>query len=408
MKPFEKKVRLSSPTIHGDESKYMTEAYKLNWMSACGENINCIEKNIAYIAGCRNAVALSSGTSALHLAIKLAGIKAGDNVFCSDLTFNSTVNPILYEKANPIFIDSEYDTWNMDSVALEKAFEIYPETKFIVAVNLYGTPIKFDEICAIAEKHGAVIIEDASDSFGATYNGKQTGTFGKYNAISFNAKRIITGSSGGMLLTEDDEGADIAKKWLAESCKKASVYLNGEMGANYPMSDVVAGVIRGQIPYLEEHISKKKAIYERYKRVFSGLPVKMHPFDPEKMIPNFSISCLTIDEKLITKQTIINSQSCFASEPERTLINEVSEKLMKYNIESRLVCKPMHLQPFFGKYDFISTEGSNKSSITDSFAEKRKDVSADIFRRGICLPSDIKMTVEEQEIIIKIIISCFK
>ncbi len=408
MKPFEKKVWLSSPTMHGEELKYMTEAYELNWMSTVGANINEVEKIMSCKIGCENAVALSSGTSALHLAYKLAGIKEGDNVFCADLTFSATVNPILYEKANPIFIDTEYDTWNMDPIALEKAFEIYPDTKFVVVVNLYGTPAKFDEICAIAEKHGAIVIEDAAESLGATYNGKQTGTFGKYNAISFNGNKIITGSSGGMLLTDDIEAANKARKWSTQSRENAPWYQHEEIGYNYRMSNVIAGVVRGQILYLEEHISKKKAIYERYKKAFSDLPVKMNPYDAEKMVPNFWLSCMIIDEEAMCKQVRDDSQSCYISEVGKTCPDGIFETLMKYNAESRPIWKPMHLQPYFRKFEFITTEGSGRGRTNAYIAGKGKDVGADIFRRGICLPSDIKMTADEQDIIIQLVRSCFQ
>ena len=273
MKPFEKKIYLSSPTMHGDELKYVTEAYETNWMSTVGANINEVERLVCEKVGCKYAVALSCGTAALHLAVKLAGVKLGDNVFCTDMTFDATVNPVMYEKANPIFIDTEYDTWNMDPVALEKAFELYPDTKVVIIANLYGTPAKYDEICAICKKHGAVIIEDAAESLGATYKGIQTGMFGTYNAISFNGNKIITGSSGGMLLTDDLGAANKARKWSTQSREDAPWYQHEEVGYNYRMSNVIAGVVRGQMPYLDEHVAQKKAIYMRYKEGFKDLPV---------------------------------------------------------------------------------------------------------------------------------------
>ena len=257
------KIWLSSPTMHGDELKYMKEAYDTNWMSTVGANINEVEKQICEKVGCKYAVALSAGTAALHLAIKLAGVKRGDKVFCSDMTFDATVNPVVYEGGEPVFIDTEYDTWNMDPVALEKAFEIYPQVKVVVMAHLYGTPGKVDELKAICDKHGATIVEDAAESLGATYKGQQTGTFGKFNCISFNGNKIITGSSGGMLLTDSKEAADKVRKWSTQSRENAPWYQHEELGYNYRMSNVIAGVIRGQIPYLEEHIAQKKAIYMR-------------------------------------------------------------------------------------------------------------------------------------------------
>ena len=245
MEPFEKQVWLSSPTMHGEEMKYVTEAYETNWMSTVGANINEVERLACEKVGCRYAVALSAGTAALHMAVKLAGVKPGDTVFCSDMTFDATVNPVVYEGGVPVFVDTEYDTWNMDPVALEKAFELYPNTKVVVVVHLYGTPGKIDELREICEHHGAVIIEDAAESLGATYKGVQTGSFGHYNAISFNGNKIITGSSGGMLLTDSLEAANKVRKWSTQSRENAPWYQHEELGYNYRMSNVIAGVVRG-------------------------------------------------------------------------------------------------------------------------------------------------------------------
>ena len=286
IKPFEKKVWLASPTMHGEEIKYVQEAYDTNWMSTVGANINEVEKLTCEKVGCKNAVALSSGTAALHLAIKLAGVKPGDKVFCSDLTFAATVNPIMYEHGIPIFIDTEYDTWNMDPKALEKAFELYPDVRVVVVAHLYGTPAKMDEIKKVCDKHNAIIIEDAAESLGATYKDKQTGTFGKYNCISFNGNKIITGSAGGMLLTDEIEVANKARKWSTQSRENAPWYQHEEIGFNYRMSNVIAGVVRGQFPHLEEHIAQKKAIYERYKKGLEGLPIEMNPMDLQNSEPN--------------------------------------------------------------------------------------------------------------------------
>ncbi len=270
IEPLASKVWLSSPTMHGEEMKYMAQAYETNWMSTIGANIDAVEGMICEKVGCRYAVALSAGTASLHMAVKLAGVKPGERVFCSDMTFAATVNPVVYEGGLPVFIDTEYDTWNMDPVALEKAFAIYPEVRVVVAAHLYGTPGKVDELKAVCDRHKAILIEDAAESLGATYKGVQTGRFGQIGCISFNGNKIITGSSGGMLLTEDREAANKVRKWSTQSREKAAWYQHEELGYNYRMSNVIAGVIRGQIPYLETHIAQKKAIYERYQEGFSG------------------------------------------------------------------------------------------------------------------------------------------
>ncbi len=394
MEGFKNKVWLSSPTMHGEEIKYITEAYETNWMSTVGENVNEVERLAAEKVGCKYAVALSCGTAALHLAVKLAGIKAGDKVFCSDMTFAATVNPVTYENAEPIFIDTEYDTWNMDPKALEKAFEIYPDVKFIVIANLYGTPAKMDEICAITKKHNAIIIEDAAESLGATYDGRQTGSFGKYNVISFNGNKIITGSSGGMLLTDDLDAANKARKWSTQSRDNAPWYQHTEIGYNYRMSNVIAGVVRGQFPYLEEHIAQKKAIYERYKRGFKDLPVSMNPYIEDIMEPNFWLSCMIIDKDAMCRQIRTDCTATYESEKGKSCPTEILEAIDRINAEGRPIWKPMHAQPIYKNNAFVSLNG--------------QDVSMDIFERGLCLPSDNKMTAEEQDIIIKTIRSCFE
>lgn len=399
MEAFPNRIWLSSPTMHGDELKYMTEAYQTNWMSTEGANLTEVERVICEKIGCKYAVPLSSGTAALHLAVKLAGVQQGDRVFCSDMTFDATVNAIVYEKAIPVFIDSEYETWNMDPVALEKAFELYPDTKVIVVVNLYGTPAKFDEICAIAQKHGAVIVEDAAESFGAYYKGKPTGTFGTYNVISFNGNKIITGSSGGALLTDDEQAAEKAKKWSTQSRENAPWYQHEEIGYNYRMSNVIAGVVRGQLPYLEEHIAQKKAIYERYQKGFEGLPVTMNPYDSETMVPNYWLSCMLIDTDAMCKQERTDTQTQYVTENGKTCPDEILETLEAYNAQGRPIWKPMHLQPLYKDHGFVTAKGELKDTPWD--------VSADIFQRGLCLPSDNKMTIEEQDKIIELIRNCF-
>ena len=407
IKPFENKVWLSSPTMHGDEIKWVEEAYRTNWMSTVGENINEVEKITCEKVRCKYAVALSAGTAALHLAMKLAGIKPGEKVFCSDMTFSATVNPIIYEGGIPVFIDTEYDSWNMDSEALEKAFEIYPEVKVIVVAHLYGTPGKIDEITAIAKKHNAIVIEDAAESLGATYKGKQTGTFGKYNCISFNGNKIITGSSGGMLLTDDLESANKARKWSTQARENAPWYQHEEIGYNYRMSNVIAGVVRGQYPYLEEHIAQKKAIYERYKEGFKGLPVKMNPI-PDDCEPNYWLSCMIIDKDAMCKQVRGEQEALYISENGKSCPTEILEKIASINAEGRPIWKPMHMQPIFRMNPFITRNGNGRANTNAYIAGENQDVGMDIFTRGLCLPSDNKMTPEQQDKIIKVIRGCFE
>ena len=394
--------------MHGEELKYITEAYKTNWMSTIGQNINETEEMICSKVGCHHAVALSSGTAALHLAMKLAGIKSGDYVFCSDMTFSATVNPVVYEGGIPIFIDTEYDTWNMDPKALEKAFELYPEVKVVVLVHLYGTPGKVDEIKEICKKYNAILIEDAAESLGATYKGNQTGTFGNYNVISFNGNKIITGSSGGMLLTDDLEAANKARKWSTQSRENAPWYQHEELGYNYRMSNVIAGVVRGQIPYLEEHIALKKAIYERYQEGLKALPIKMNPYDEKNSEPNFWLSCLIIDKEAMCKQVRSEKEALFISEAGKTCPTEILEELAKYNAEGRTIWKPMHMQPVFRMNPFITREGNGRAKTNAYLEGSTLDAGMDIFNRGLCLPSDNKMTIEEQGQIIEIIKGCFK
>ena len=410
---FQKKVWLSSPTMHGDELKYMTEAFETNWMSTVGKNINEVERIAAEKIGRKYAVALSSGTAALHLAMKLAGIKRGDKVFCSDMTFDATVNPVVYEGGVPVFIDTEYDTWNMDPVALEKAFEIYPDVKVIVAAHLYGTPGKIDEIKAICDKHGTVIVEDAAESFGATYKGKQTGTFGKFSIISYNGNKVITGSSGGMLLTNDEEAANKVRKWSTQSRENAPWYQHEEIGYNYRMSNVIAGVVRGQLPYLEEHIAQKKAIYERYCEGFKDLPASMNPLNVDG-VSNYWLSCLIIDEEAMCKQMRSESEALYISEHGKSCPTEILDTLAKYNAEGRPIWKPMHMQPIYRMHGFVTREGDGRgrtnayiSAGTIGLDGKPLDVGMDIFRRGLCLPSDNKMTVGEQDRVIEIVRACF-
>lgn len=407
-KAFKNKIWLSSPTMHnGEEMKYVTEAYETNWMSTVGENINEVERMACEKIGCKYAVGLASGTASLHLAIKLAGVKPGDKVFCSDMTFAATVNPITYEGGIPVFIDTEYDTWNMDPVALEKAFEIYPEVKVVVVAHLYGTPGKIDEIKRICDKHKAIIVEDAAESLGATYKGRQTGTFGNYSCISFNGNKIITGSSGGMLLTDSEEAANKARKWSTQSRENAPWYQHEETGYNYRMSNVIAGVIRGQFPHLEEHIAQKKAIYERYKEGLKDLPIKMNPIDFKNSESNYWLSCMIIDKDAMAKQVRSETDALYIHEEGKSSPTEILETLAQYNVEGRPIWKPMHMQPIYRMNPFITRYGNGRAQTNAYIKGEALDVSMDIFERGLCLPSDNKMTMEEQDIIIDIIKSCF-
>lgn len=408
IKPLEKKVWLSSPTMHGEEIKYIQEAYESNWVSTIGQNIDESEKLACQKTGSRYAVALASGTAALHLAIKLAGVKPGDKVFCSDMTFAATVNPIIYEGGVPVFIDTEYDTWNMDPIALEKAFEIYPEVKVVVIAHLYGTPGKITELKAICDKHNAIIVEDAAESLGASYKGRQTGTFGNFNAISFNGNKIITGSSGGMLLTDSLEAANKARKWSTQSRENAPWYQHEEVGYNYRMSNITAGIIRGQFPHLEEHIAQKKAIYERYKNGLEGLPVEMNPMNLVDSNPNYWLSCMVIKPEAMAKQVRGEQDFLYAQETGKSTPQEILEALASINAEGRPIWKPMHMQPFYRMNPFITKNGNGRAQTNAYIASDACDVSMDIFQRGLCLPSDNKMTPSEQDVIIEVIRKCFE
>ena len=416
---FEKRVWLSSPTMHGDELKYMKEAYTSNWMSTVGENINEVEKKVCEYTGSKYAVALSAGTASLHLAIKAAGIKVygmpksganvleGKKVFCSDMTFAATVNPVVYEGGEPVFIDSEYDTWNMDPKALKKAFEIYPDVKIVVVAHLYGTPGKIEELNKIIKEHNAVLVEDAAESLGATYKGRQTGTFGDYNILSFNGNKIITGSSGGGFLTDDEEAAKKVRKWSTQAREDAPWYQHEELGYNYRMSNVIAGVVRGQLSYLDEHIARKKAIYERYKDGLKDLPLLMNPFDNENSNPNFWLSCLIVDSDAMCRQVRSENETCYIKETGKTCPTEILESLSKINAEGRPIWKPMHMQPIYRMNPFITKEGSGRARTNAYISGEITDIGMDIYNRGLCLPSDIKMTTDEQDRIIEVIRSCF-
>ena len=412
MKRFEKRVWLASPTMHGEELRYMQEAYETNWMSTVGKNIDEVERLAAEKVGVKYAVALSAGTAALHLGTRLAGVRLfgvpragegalrGQKVFCSDMTFAATLNPVAYENGEAVFIDSERDTWNMDPVALEKAFEKYPDVRLVVLVHLYGTPAKVNEIREICSRHNALLVEDAAESFGASYRGVQTGSFGDFNAISFNGNKIITGSSGGMYLTDSKEDADRVRKWSTQSREPAPWYQHEEIGYNYRMSNVIAGVVRGQLPYLEEHIAQKRAIYERYKAGLAGLPVQMNPYDAVNSVPNFWLSCM-----LIGRDAVGEGRG-------KTTPAKILERLADMNAEGRPIWKPMHMQPVYRNHAFVTATAAFAGKEGDrAFSGKEgadTSVGADIFARGLCLPSDNKMTPDQQDAIIAAIRECFE
>ncbi len=423
LEPFPARIWLASPTMHGDEQRWVDDAILTNWVSTVGKNIDEIEKQIAEYVGVKYAVGLSAGTAALHLATKLAGERLygmpcpnegtlqGKRVFCSDVTFDASINPVAYEDGEAIFIDTERDTWNMDPEALKKAFEMYPDTKLIVLAHLYGTPGKMEEIKAIADAHGALIVEDAAESLGAKYklNGKwvETGSLGDYNCISFNGNKIITGSSGGMFLTDSKEDAEKVRKWSTQSREAAPWYQHEEIGYNYRISNIVAGVIRGQLPYLDEHIRQKKAIYERYKDGLKDLPVTMNPFDAEKSVPNFWLSCCLIDEEAMAPQVRGENDYLYRSESGKSSPSEILEAIAAFKAEGRPVWKPMHCQPIYRTHKFITVEGNGRGRSNAYIAGNGVDVGADLFRRGLCLPSDNKMTAEQQDVVIEIIHRCF-
>ena len=411
IKPFSEKIWLSSPTMHGDEKKWICDAIDKNWVSTIGENINVVEKTMSDLTDRKYSVGLSCGTSALHLAVRLCGEKIygrkpvdlrsllGKKVFCCDLTFSATANPIVYEGGEPVFIDSEYETWNMDPEALEKAFSVYPDVKIIIIVHLYGTPAKMDELTEIADRHGAIIIEDAAESFGSSYKGKQTGGFGTYSVVSFNGNKIITGSSGGVFLCDDEADAALVRKWSTQSRETAPWYQHREMGFNYRMSNIVAGVVRGQLPYLQEHIDQKTAIYERYKKGFSGMPVRMNPIGKD-VIANHWLSCILIDKEAMCDQMRTATETSFVAEDGKSCPTQILQALEAINAEGRPIWKPMHLQPTFEGCGFVTKDGLKAPG-------EGGDVSSDIFERGLCLPSDNKLSAQDQDVIIELVRSFF-
>ena len=426
--PLERKALLSSPTMHGEELEYMKRAYDSGWMTTVGENIDSIEQEASRLVGVEHAVALSCGTAALHLAVKLAaqrlygsstgistpgglgpgGSLLGRRVFCQDLTFAATVNPIAYEGGEPVFIDSEYETWNMDPQALENAFRLYPDVRLVVLVHLYGTPAKIEEIGSVCRAHGALLIEDAAESLGAAAGGRQTGSFGDYGIISFNGNKIITGSSGGMLLCNDAYSADKARKWSTQSRESAPWYQHEELGYNYRISNVVAGAVRGQLPHLQEHIDSKTRIYKRYKEGLAGLPAGMNPLGSGSR-PNHWLSCLLIDREHMCETQRSDKAATYMRTPGKSCPTEMLEALGRFNAEGRPIWKPMHLQSMYRNNGFVTRAGNGRARSNAYIGgTETPDVSGDIFERGLCLPSDIKMTEGQQETVMEVIRRCFR
>ncbi|CAM3775892.1 aminotransferase class I/II-fold pyridoxal phosphate-dependent enzyme [Aeromicrobium ponti] len=362
------RIFLASPHMsdEGYEMQYVQEAFDTNWIAPLGENVNGFEKELATKVGSKSAAALSSGTAAIHLALRAAGVGEGDIVFCPTLTFSATANPIIYQNAIPVFIDSNYETWNMCPNALEEAFEKYPEVKAVIVVHLYGLSADMDKIMEICKKHNIAVIEDAAESLGGYYKGQHTGTFGDYGIFSFNGNKIITTSGGGMLVSNNEEKVAKVRFWATQSRDQARHYQHSELGFNYRMSNVVAGIGRGQLKILDQRVEKKKYIFEFYKRELGELDgVEFMPVN-EWDKPNYWLSSLILIGQVRPIDTM--------------------EALEKENIESRPIWKPMHLQPFFKKYDFVGT-----------------DVSEKLFENGVCLPSDTKMTDEDLQRVVKII-----
>lgn len=416
--PLKKKIWLATPTPHPLMMDYIKKAYDENWMSTVGENIDEVEKAAARKSGVQYAVGLCNCTAALHLCIKLAAEKLygkaklsqgslkGKRVFCTDMTFAATLNPVIYEGGTPVFIDTDKTTWNMNPRALEKAFALYPDVRLVVAVELYGFPGRMDEIKAICEKHGALLIEDAAEALGANILGKPCGSFGDYGAISFNGNKIITGTSGGCLLTNSKEDAEKARKWSTQSREKAPWYQHEEVGYNYRMSNFIAGAVRGQYPYLEEHIAQKKAVYERYREGLKDLPIRMNPIT-EETEPNYWLSALTIDRRAMCRQTRTENEATFVPEHGKTCPTEILEALASLHAEGRPIWKPMHLEPLYAGQDFVTERGRLDLKKETGGSEEGFDAGADIFERGCCLPSDNKMTEEEQDRIIEVVKACF-
>lgn len=437
--PSPERLWLSSPTMHGEELEYIQEAIRTNWVSTIGANIQEAERLAAETIGRSYAVALSSGTAALHLAVKLCGERLygqprpghgtleGRRVFCSDMTFAASINPVAQEGGEAVLLDAERETWNLDPAALERAFEAYPDTRLAVMVHLYGTPAKIHEIRAVCDRHHALIVEDAAESLGAAYRTRregaapggdragapgqvrQTGTFGDVSIISFNGNKIVTGSTGGMLLTDRKADADKARKWSTQSREAAPWYQHEELGFNYRMSNIVAGIVRGQLPHLREHIERKRAIYERYRDGLRDLPVRMNPFESENAEPNYWLSCLLIDREAMCRQVRSGREALYLHEAGKSCPSEILDVFSAFNIEGRPIWKPMHMQPYYRMNPFFTAAGGGRADSNAYIAGSGAAcVSEDIFARGLCLPSDNKMTPERQDFVIELIRRCFR
>ena len=424
IKPFEPRVPLAIPTMHdGAEMVYIKEAYDTGWMTTVGKSIDVIEELVSDYMGGMKTVALINGTSALHLAVKLAaerlygsssgvstpagkgagGALYGKRVFCTDMTFDASVNPIVYEGGEPVFIDSEDETWNMDPEALRKAFELHPDVRIVMFVHIYGVPGKIQEIKRVCEEHGALLIEDAAEALGATIDGKPCGSFGDYAAISFNGNKIITGSSGGMLLTHDDYSAEKARKWSTQSRENAPWYEHEEIGYNYRISNLIASVIRGQWPFLDSNIALKKAIYERYQEGLQNLPLKVHGGG------NYWLSCALIDADAMEPFAMADRHAAYQPESGKSCPTELLEAMKAFNAEGRPIWKPMHLQPLYRGNEYVTKQGRMRGNSNAYIVrEQHPEVTSDIFQRGLCLPSDVQMTPEQQDIVMNIIRRCFR
>ena len=378
-----KRIYLSCPTMHGEEQEFIKEAFDTNWVAPLGPNVNAFEKEMEAYTGAGHASALSAGTAAIHLALRILGVGEGDYVFVPSLTFSATCNPVVYEKATPVFIDSERDTWNMSPEALKRAFEKYPSPKAVIMVHLYGTCAKLDEIMEICAQHGVPLVEDAAESLGSIYKGKHTGTFGKIGIYSFNGNKIITTSGGGMLVSSEEEITKKATFLATQARDPARFYQHSQIGYNYRMSNITAGIGRGQLLHIEEHKALKRKIYRQYQEAFADIPeISMNPLNPDGD-DNCWLSCMTI------------AQGAHTSRGEKITPDMIMDALEKENVESRPIWKPLHLQPVFAEYDFITAK------------EGEDSVAEDIFDRGLCLPSDIKNTPEDMELIIETVRGCF-
>ena len=387
-----KKIWLASPhmSAEGYEMQYVQEAFDTNWIAPLGVNVDEFEKELSSYVGASYGAALSSGTAAIHMALKAAGVGKGDIVFCQDLTFSATANPIIYQNATPVFIDSDYKTWNMDSNLLEEAFEKYPNVKAVIVVHLYGLSVDMDKIVDLCKKYNVILIEDAAESLGTTYKGKHTGTFGEYGIFSFNGNKIITTSGGGMLVSNDKERIEKVRFWSTQARDKARHYQHSEIGFNYRMSNIVAGIGRGQLKVLDKRIEKKKYIFEYYKKELGEIKdIEFMPIN-EWNDPNCWLSCITLKSGHSKQPSSCHSEERSDEESYVRPI-DIMKALEKENIESRPIWKPMHMQPFFEKYDFI-----------------REGVSKNIFENGVCLPSDTKMTDGDLKRVVNIIKGSWK